>query len=233
MYPNGAKKAVTFSYDDGILQDKRLVDIFNKYNLKCTFNINSGLFGIGSIMQKYNFTIKRFTTVEAKQVYAGHEVACHGVDHLRLPEIMSYDQKFHEIVDDKKALEELFECNIRGMAYAFGQVDDESIEIMSQNQIAYGRVVKSTLDFSIPCNWYKWQPTAHHKNEELFDLIDQFLKLDSDELSLLYIWGHSYEFDMNNDWDRIEKCAQLLSGHHDIWYCTNIELYDFFQNQSK
>ncbi|OON94229.1 MAG: hypothetical protein ATN31_04020 [Candidatus Epulonipiscioides saccharophilum] len=233
MYPNGAKKAVTFSYDDGILQDKRLVEIFNKYSLKSTFNINSGLFGLGSIMQKYNFAIKRFSALEAKQIYAGHEVACHGVDHLHLPEISSYDQKLHEIVDDKKTLEELFECNIRGMAYAFGQVDDESINIMSQNQIAYGRVVKTTSDFSIPRNWYKWQPTTHHKNEELFDLINQFLNLKSDDLSLLYIWGHSYEFDMNNDWDRIEKCTQLLSGHNDIWYCTNIELYDFFQNQPK
>ena len=40
---NGKNKAVTFSYDDGIEQDKRLVDIFNTYGLKCTFNLNSGI----------------------------------------------------------------------------------------------------------------------------------------------------------------------------------------------
>ena len=37
----GKMKAITFSYDDGVTQDKRLVDIFNKYGLKATFNINS------------------------------------------------------------------------------------------------------------------------------------------------------------------------------------------------
>ena len=42
---NGKNKAVTFSYDDGITQDKRLIELFNKYGLKCTFNINSGLLG--------------------------------------------------------------------------------------------------------------------------------------------------------------------------------------------
>lgn len=40
---NGKKKAVTFSYDDGIVYDKHLVEILNKYGLKCTFNLNSGV----------------------------------------------------------------------------------------------------------------------------------------------------------------------------------------------
>ena len=36
---NGKNKAITFSYDDGVMQDIRLIEIFNKYNLKATFNI--------------------------------------------------------------------------------------------------------------------------------------------------------------------------------------------------
>lgn len=40
---NGKNKAVTFSYDDGVTQDIQLVNLFNKYGLKCTFNLNSGL----------------------------------------------------------------------------------------------------------------------------------------------------------------------------------------------
>ncbi len=43
---NGKRKAVTFSYDDGVTQDIRLIELFDKYNLKCTFNLNSELFGI-------------------------------------------------------------------------------------------------------------------------------------------------------------------------------------------
>ena len=37
----GYRKALTFSYDDGIEQDRKLVDIFNHYGMKATFNLNT------------------------------------------------------------------------------------------------------------------------------------------------------------------------------------------------
>lgn len=40
---NGKKKAVTFSYDDGVTQDRRLVEMMNTYGVKGTFNLNSGI----------------------------------------------------------------------------------------------------------------------------------------------------------------------------------------------
>ena len=44
---------------------------------------------------------------------------------------------------------------------------------------------------------------------------------------MFYLWGHSYEFDNNDNWDVIEKFAQIASGHDHIWYATNIEIYDY------
>ncbi|WP_010165734.1 polysaccharide deacetylase family protein [Candidatus Epulonipiscium viviparus] len=214
MYPNGATKAVTFSYDDGVTQDKRLVEIFNHYGLKATFNINSGL----------TDDPNRLTATQVRELYTNHEIACHGRAHLRLPDLTLADAT-EEIVEDKRNLEALLKRDVRGMAYSFGQVNDAAIAIMKDAGIVYGRAVKSTFDFALPTNWYRWLPTTHHKNDELFDLIDQYKKLNSKDLSLFYIWGHSYEFD--NCWDRIEKCAELLSNRDDIWYCTNIELYDY------
>ena len=35
-FPGGKAKALTMSYDDGKLQDKRLIGIFNKYGIKAT-----------------------------------------------------------------------------------------------------------------------------------------------------------------------------------------------------
>ncbi len=43
LFPRGKIRALTFSYDDGATQDKRLVDILNHFNLKGTFNLNAGL----------------------------------------------------------------------------------------------------------------------------------------------------------------------------------------------
>ena len=50
-------KTVTFSYDDGTTQDIRLIELLNKYGLKCTFNLNSGLFSKNKIFIRNNMRI--------------------------------------------------------------------------------------------------------------------------------------------------------------------------------
>ena len=71
FYPQWKDRAVTFSYDDGQIFDRRLVDIFNKYNLKATFHLNSGTLDTEGFIK----------TQELKSLYQGHEIACHGVAH--------------------------------------------------------------------------------------------------------------------------------------------------------
>ena len=41
LFPEGKFKALTFSYDDGNVADRRLVEIFNRYGMKGTFNLCS------------------------------------------------------------------------------------------------------------------------------------------------------------------------------------------------
>ena len=70
-FPGGKAKALTMSYDDGKVQDRRLIDIFNKYGIKGTFNLNYGLVG----------ERPRMTLGEMKGLYAGHEIATHTMTH--------------------------------------------------------------------------------------------------------------------------------------------------------
>ena len=44
-FPGGKAKALTLSYDDGVRQDKKLIEIFNKNGIKGTFNVNSKFSG--------------------------------------------------------------------------------------------------------------------------------------------------------------------------------------------
>lgn len=37
---NGKMKAVTLSYDDGVAQDIRLIELLDRYGLRATFNLN-------------------------------------------------------------------------------------------------------------------------------------------------------------------------------------------------
>ena len=44
---------------------------------------------------------------------------------------------------------------------------------------------------------------------------------------LFYVWGHSFEFVRNDNWEIIENFADKVSGKDDVWYATNIEIYDY------
>ena len=75
-----------------------------------------------------------------------------------------------------------------------------------------------------------WDPTCHHNDPELMPLLEKFLADDSlYACSLFYLWGHSYEFERDDNWEIIEDFFRLLTGKADVWYATNIELYDYIK----
>lgn len=55
---DGKKKAITFSFDDGVTQDIRMIEILNKYGLKCTFNLNSEFLGLDETLDRNGRTVK-------------------------------------------------------------------------------------------------------------------------------------------------------------------------------
>ena len=61
--------------------------------------------------------------------------------------------------------------------------------------------------------------------EDLEEIVDRFLALETDVPQLLYIWGHSYEMDAQYiTWEEFERICQKLAGHADIFYGTNKEV---------
>lgn len=217
LYPGKKRKAFTLSYDDGVKQDIRFVELLNKYGLKCTFNLNSGL-----------LEHRERTPDEMRKTYEGHEVAVHSVNHPFL-ERLSKQSKTFEIFKDREALEDIFGGSIRGGAYPYGTYDDNVLQALKDCGIKYFRTVKSTENFRLPNDWLLLEPTCHHNNSKLFELCDKFTdsKLPFYPLYLFYVWGHTYEFDNDNNWDMIEEFFKKISGNDEIWYATNIEIYDY------
>ena len=50
------------------------------------------------------------------------------------------------------------------------------------------------------------------------------MAMDAKEPSVLYIWGHSYEFDAKQNWDWMEEILKRIAGHEDVFYGTNAEV---------
>lgn len=222
VYPNGLRKALTFSYDDGQSFDRRLAELLRSHGMKGTFHLNSGNLGLVRGNEEY------ITAEELKEVYAGHEIACHGVQH-RNPTTITRQQMVLEIQEDRKALEKLTGHLVQGMSYAFGNYNEEIIEIAKSLGIKYSRTVKDTKGFFPPADFMQWHPTCHHDNH-LLELGDSFLNVAGFyELPVMYVWGHSFEFGRSGDWSVIEAFVEKMAGKEDIWYATNMEIYTYIQ----
>lgn len=228
---SGKRKAITFSYDDGVTQDLRLIELLNKYGLKCTFNLNSGLLGdrFTDSRNRRGITHYKFRPEEVRAVYEGHEIAAHTVNHPRLTEL-SEAEIIREVEQDRLALSELAGYEVIGMAYPCGGInnDDRVAEIIESNTgIAYCRTITNTDSFDLQENLYRFNPNVYHilEADRLMEMGRRFLELDPDKPQIFYIWGHSYELDREPDnWDRLESFLQLISGKNDIFYGTNREV---------
>ena len=225
LYPGFLKKALTLSYDDGVVQDVRLMDIMDRHGIKGTFNLNSGAYD-GEDMRS---TRTRLTLEQAVQLYSGsgHEVAIHGRTHCFM-DLLPCGVAAWEVARDRERMEESFGGIIRGMAYPMNTPGEEVTAVLKQCGIAYARTVKSTRRFELPANRLRWDCTCHHKDPQLMELCDRFLALEPKyEPKLFSVWGHSYEFEESGSWETIEAFCEKMGGREDIWYATNGEIFDY------
>ncbi len=228
-FPGGKAKAVTFSYDDGCPDDIRTADTLTKYGMKGTFNFTGA---------------PRLTDeeVQAHIFEHGHEIAVHGMHH-RAEGVQRPIQGIRDVIDCRLCLEKRYDRIIRGMAYPDSGITRftngasyENIKAYLQDlDIAYARTLGGDNNrFELPTDWHAWMPTAHHKNPQIMEYVKEFVELDIDGSygarrypRLFYLWGHSYEFERDNNWDLLDEIAENLSGKEDTWYATNMEIYEY------
>ncbi len=226
---NGKKKAVTFSFDDGITQDFEVIKMLDKYNLKATFNLNSSLFGLTGELPREN-SVAPYNHIEAKDIretYKGHELAVHTLTHPALC-LLNEDAIVWQVEQDRKTLETFCDYPIECMAYPGGNVDERVVNILkTKTKIKFSRGVQSTYNFDLQDELLNFKPTIHWEDPRLLEVVENFLNTESEKPQLLYIWGHAYELDFDVQRitrEKFEKVCKLLSNKDDIFYGTNSEV---------
>jgi len=215
-FKDGKHKVVTFSYDDGRVEDRQLVGLFNKYDLKSTFHLNAGLLEMEA----------RIGGDEIKNLYEGHEVSAHTYTHPTI-ERSPKEEVIFEIMEDRRCLEALVGYPVRGMSYPNGSYSNEIVEMLPHLGIEYARVVGGHHTYQMPRNYHLWQATCHH-NKDGLKHAKAFVDLHKTQyLYMLYIWGHSYEFTNDNNWAYMEEICETVANQEDTWYATNIEIVDY------
>ena len=217
---NGKLKAISFSYNDGVTQDIRLVDLFDMYGLKATFNLNSERTGTGS----------RISANKIAETYRNHEVAVHTLTHPSLINLDN-DEIVRQVEQDRINLEKLVGYPVRGMAYPYGSgaVNERVLGVIkNKTKILYARAADSTYNFELQTDLLNFKPTIYQcERDKIFELAYEFLELKPDYPKLFYIWGHAYEFDKECygiSWEQMEEFCKLISGRDDIFYGTNKEV---------
>ncbi len=230
MYPGFKSKALTLSYDDGVIQDVKLIEILNKYSIKATFNLNSGLQGEEKFRDgKFtkNIDCHRINFKDYPHLYDNFEIASHSLTHPFL-ETLSFEEQENQIKEDVDNLEKIFSKKVSGMAYPYGTYNKDTLDVLTKLDIKYSRTTKSTYKFNRPYNFLLWNPTIHHRDPLLFDTLDRFLKT-NEELGLFYLWGHAYEFALDDNFSLIEEFSKKVYKNEDIYLATNIEIYDYIK----
>ena len=205
-------KIVSLSFDDGTIYDKRFIGLLNKYGLRATFNLNSGLKDF--IWYYEDKPIRRLNLEESKEIYKGHEVASHSLTH---PYFSSLDEKrqIREVEEDILNLEKIFSRKIEGFAFPFIDQTEANIQVVKNNiDLKYIRCSIFTEKI-LPKDRYHVGINALYDDKDIYEKLERY-KSNILPNSLFVIAGHSYEFEVKNDWEKIEKLLKYLKENDEL-----------------
>ncbi len=244
-FPGGRAKAVTFSFDDGVVEDAWLVEQLQKYKMGAAFNINAGLCTYDPVdynqVSASHFPDKsiqrRLTRGELCRLFedSGMEIAAHGYTHAQLNKIDPAAAMW-EICRDRAELEDITGAPVRGFAYPQGAGDAATASMLRRCGFLYARLAQSTYCFDMPADPLLLQPTCHFLEDCACSLAHSFIEKEigtgvwqkHTEPSLFYIWGHGYELRREEEnYQKAERLFRQLAGWDDIWYPTNIQLFAY------
>lgn len=226
LYPQGKRKAFSVTYDDGVEQDVRFVDMLNRYGMKGTFNLNSGLMAQGfAWTHESGRIVRRLKPEVAASLYAGHEVASHTLTHPYMHEL-TREAILCELSGDKANLEALFGREIRGFAVPFDYYSELIADCVREAGFAYARISEESGDLALRDDAYHWRATVFHCCDGLEDIVRRFVDTD-EELACLQIVGHAYDLDVEDRWGVMEGILADISRQADILPMTTGEVVEY------
>ncbi|GAA4235021.1 polysaccharide deacetylase family protein [Postechiella marina] len=220
---------MVLSYDDGTIEDIELARLFDKNKLVGTFNLNSRYLGVTrSWPQKNGDTIyQKYVPKDSLLIiYKNHEIAAHGTLHKNFGDILN-KEILEEVNTDIDALTKLTNKDIVSLAYPFGNTNASIAKLISRTGIINGRTVADTYKFSLPEHYMMWHPTCH--DSKALDYLSTYLEMNNQELSLFYVWGHSWEFGDVKRWYDMVKFCNKVGKAKDIWSVGNGELTKYLK----
>lgn len=237
------RKFFVWSFDDGLEQDRRIVQTLRQYRQGATFNLNSGVFGkreytlhengrtiadIPEEMRRPEQTAAehfRLQEAEAATLYRDFEVAAHTLTHPH-PLGLSREALHREIAEDRKNLSALFGREITGFAAPYGQFNAAVIAELRACGIVYNRTVETDCSFRFPADPFRLPITARCIDPDIFALLERFFAAEAEEDLLFLCFAHGFEFDFGTEhasWEQFERVCRTVAAQQDLICCSTLE----------
>lgn len=217
-------KYLVFSIDDGTVFDKKSIEIFDKYGVHATFNLNSGM---DDFVWYFNdeIPIRRLILKDNVALYKNHEVASHSLTH---PYLDSCDEQevIRQVNEDINNLENIFHRKITSFATPFRTSGNRETDII-KNNCPVNNIRISCVDESmeVPSDLYNIKITALDINRAL-ELLPTFA---SRKEGVFIYAGHSYDFEVKTSFEKLEEFIVEILKHDDIKIVTMSELVDILK----
>jgi peptidoglycan/xylan/chitin deacetylase (PgdA/CDA1 family) len=222
---------VTTSWDDGQKIDLKLAKLLTKYGVKGTFYIT----------KSYHDPLEKEDVVKIDKE---HEIGAHTLNHVDLTNIPISEAR-SEIKGSKEYLEGLIGHDVMMFCYPWGRYNDDIKKILNDAGFIGARTCNHG-DFDMPKDPYEWHISLHTSNgsprmtfkiwrinrlsikslldweiraKELFDMA-------LEKGGIYHLWGHGYEFEKKNEWDKLERVLEYISNRDGVEYMTNGEIIE-------
>lgn len=201
------RKIFLLSFDDGTVWDKRFVELLNRYEIPCTFNLNSGLEEF--VWEFEGKPVLRQKLADTVEQYRGHEVASHTLHHPWLNSLTP-PQLRREVEEDAENIKQLFGLQGIGFGVPFTACGEREVHII-RKFVRYIRLSEFTDSFALPKDEYHIPIHGLYNDPDIREKIKAFAGNDL-PVSLFVMAGHSYEFEMLDHWDYIEDLLVFIQS---------------------
>lgn len=205
-------------------------------DLKASFGLRSHCCGNrGDLYRSDGLFLRRYEIIPENriaEVYSGFEICSHGANHNSFAG-KNVEELKNEIYPDMEFFGRLTGNKVIGAIYPGGVCDDASVENLKKIGVKFCRTIPDgTYNMSVPTEWERWIPTCHFQDEKIFEVIDEFDKIDKGNDTILHIFGHSYELEYKNCnwWNKFEKVCRVIKNMKNVRYASMGEIYDYFVN---
>lgn len=237
------KIIITTSWDDGHKLDIKLSKLLSKYQIKGTFYISP-----------FNREIKKdllLTNSEVINLSRNFEIGAHTMTHPLLDQV-SVEEAKNEIENSKSYLEKLINQEVPMFSYPRGLFNQKVKDIVKNAGFLGARTIRR-FSHSMPFDYYEWGTTVHAFTHRInfskqlpitcnIKLIPTLLTKDWMKVSrvtfdyvyshggIWHLWGHSWELEQNNSWQKFEDILRYISMKDGVLYANNGEVIKQFKH---